>query len=549
MSIDDLAMAHEPDVQKPPVIATIARLLPDTIIAQILDYLSRPELMPFLHSKVLCSNGRTVSEVAYIVLYRDVQVDTPTAFEILRNGNPDPKVFAYLVNKLTIPGFTTEDNRDYLSSLLAYGSGIRHLCIGSQIDYPISYPASLNTRYIPDVPKYHSIRSLTIGKRRRERIGPTEPCVDFKELAAFPNLTELQWMTLDSRLGSVHQVLHAIHRYCPNLKILLAPWTDKMDHTSWSSLPPFIHLKTVQFRFDHGVRLDVRSVYKCLTEFWMRGVDVKLGEELCNQDVLRWMPGLYDTIFREESARGERDGRMYTWLFQANRHKLIKTTELDSRTSQKMLEALEKVDASDEYGLPIEIHFTRKPLPRFISPNATVLRLLNVCENISPNEVPKIISSNPHLKELGVAVHVEHCGSSSNGTVTAAKVPIIPGQNVFRNSGDRRSLTTVPRYSIRFTLTKEKDNTIKQQWKSETNIQHGRNRPTAKELHDLNIFNSADWVPQEWTEDLLMRTRKWEDEIRGWFACNPNLEKVFVILNTDRRTFGIFENKCPCLLT
>jgi hypothetical protein len=549
MSIDDLTMVHDPHVRKPPVtdFATIARLVPDTIVAQILGYLSRPELKCFLRFKALCSNGRTVSEVANIVLYRDINADTPEAFERLRNGNPDPKVIACLVNALSIPGFTTQGNRDYVSTLLAYGPSIRRLCIGNQIDYPRL--ASLSTRYIPDVPKCHNIRSLTIGKPRRNPISAAEPFVDFKELAVFPNLTELRWITLDVRLGSVQQVLRDIHSHCPNLTILQAPWTNRLDQTSWSSLPNYTDLKRLDFRFDHGVRIDVQRMYEFLTEFRMRGIGVRLGDRNCMQDIVKWMPNLYETICREECARGETDCGMFEWLFQTNHHKLIKTTELDGRTTEKMLEALEKVDASDGDGLGIEIYLTRKPLPGFISPNVTHLRLLNDRQNIPAGTIPKIIARNPHLVELGVAVHVEHHGSSSYGTVTAAKVPVVPRQNAFRNSGDRRagSLTTIPGFSIRLTLTRDERNAIKQQWRSDMFTQRCQ-RTTAKELPDLNIFNEAGWVPEEWTEDLLTRTRQWQDEVRGWLALNPALKKVYVILNTDRQTFGTFENKCPCQL-
>jgi hypothetical protein len=538
MSIDDLTMAHTRKVRKPPVtdFATIARFLPDTIIKQILGYLSRPEILCFLRFKALCSNGTTVSEVAKIVLYNDIRADTPKVFELLRNGNRDPKVFACFVSELWIPGFTKGENRDYISLLLAYGHGIRRLCVGNQVDY------SMSTRYIPDIPSCHNIRSLTIGKKRRQPINESEPFVDFEELAVFPYLTELRWLTLDSRLGPVQQILRDIHSHCPHLKILQAPWTNKFDETSWSSLPPYTDLKRLEFRFDHGARIDVRQMYECLTEFRMRRIDVRLGDRNCMQDVTNWMPGLYDMIYRKEVALGDTDGTMFHWLFEPNRHKLIKTTELDPRVTQKMLEALEKVNASDEDGLGVEIPFTRQPLPRFISPNVKHLRLLNDRVNIPASTIQSIIKHNPHLEELSVSVHVEHHGSSSDGTVTSAKVPIVPRQNSFRNSGDRRSLTTIPGFSIRFTLRRH-GNTINRYWESDRFNCH---RHTATKLPDLNIFNSADWVPEEWTEDLLRRTRQWEDEIQGWFALNPALRKVIVILNTDKRAFGTFENRCPC---
>ena len=550
MSIDDLTMAHDPDVRKQPVndFATIARLLPDTLMGQILGYLSRAELKCFLRYKAPCSNGRPVSEVASFVLFEDIHVATPKALEILQNGNPDPEYFACLVKELSIPGFTREDMRDYLSRLLACGFGIQRLCVGNDTDYPITYQASLTTRYLPDIPKCHNIRSLTIGKRRRLRIGHEEPFVDFSELSVFPNLMELRWITLDSRLGSVQQILRDIHRHCPNLKILQAPWTDKLDQTSWSSIPPYTNLEKLHFRVDHGVRIDVRRMYECLSEFWTRRVAVRLGDPNCMQDIVRWMPELYDTIFREESARGESPEKMFEWLLQPNRHKLIKTTELYSGTTRTMLEALAKVDTSDEDGLPVEIPLTRHPLPRFITPNVTHLRFLNDRENIPSKTLPYIISSNPRLEELGIAVHVEHFGSSYDGSITAAKVPLIPGQNGIRTSGLRvGALTTVPAFSIRFTVQKDKEGRIKQHWRSEM-VQHGQ-KPAAKELRDLNIFNVQDWVPKVWTEELLARTRKWEEEIRGWLALNPSLKKVYVVLNTDRQRYGTFTDRCLCTRT
>jgi len=546
MSIDDLNMANEPShvQQKPPVttdFATIARNLPDTLVAQIFGYLSLPELKCFLRCKAPCSNGRTVSDVANIVLYKDVRVDTKERLESLRRGHPNPEAFAYLVENLSIPGFATGEMRGYLSAILANGSGVRRLAVGNGVDYPISAADSLNTRYIPDVPNRTNIRSLTIGRMRREAITASDPFVDLIELSRFPNLAELKWITLDFRLGSVQQILKDIHRHCPNLKVLQTPWVNRLDDTPWSSLPYYRNLELLMFRFPHGVRIDVRRMYDCLTEFWVRGVAVQLGDRGCNMDIVKWLDELYNTIFREESARGENPAKMFQWLLQKNRHKLIKTTELYPGTMPKMYEALANVDASDDDGLGLEIEITRNALPPFVSPNSRHLRLLNTRVNVDPQSIRNLISSNPRLTTLGIAVHVQHHGTSYDGNITSAKVPLVPGQNVVRSSGIR---TTIPGFEIRYYVIRDpKTGALAQQWKSFTSE---RVKPSATELPNLNIFNVSNFVPEEWTEELLTRLHRWEREIKAYFDLNPALRKVFIILNTDRQKFGRFESLCSC---
>lgn len=548
MSIDDLTMtAHKPHAQKPPAtdFATIARHLPDTLVAQIFGYLSLQELLCFSRCKAPCSNGRTVSDVANIVLYKDVRVETKERLESLRRGHPDPESFAYLVECLSIPGFATGETRDYLSDILAKGSGIRRLLVGHGVDYPIA-PSStcLNTRYVPEAPKYNHIRSLTIGRMRRDPISASDPFVNLKQLSRFSNLTELRWVFLDSRLGSVQKVLRDIHGYCPHLKFLQAPWTNQLDGTPWSSLPDYQNLKMLMFRFPHGVRIDVQCMYDCLTEFWARGVGVRLGSGACNMDIVKWLDELYNTIYRQETARGENPAKMFQWLFQHNRHKLIKTTELYPGTVPKMYEGLSHVDASDDDGLGLEIEIKREALPAFVSPNCCHLRLLNTRVNIDPQSIRNLISSNPRLSTLGIAVHIHHHGTSYDGNITKAKVPLIPGQNTVRSSGAR---TTIPGFEIRYYVVRDlKTRQIHQQWKSHT---VDRVRPVATELPDLNIFNVPNFVPEEWTDELLRRLRDWEREIKAYFDLNPVLRKVFIILNTDRQKFGRFESLCSCART
>ena len=282
---------------------------------------------------------------------------------------------------------------------------------------------------------------------------------------------------------------------------------------------------------------------KCLRVLYERNIAVKVGSG-CVYETENWITELYREVYRQEISRGYQPSKMLRWLIQNNRYSrtTLQLNELGNMDlTVAMHEAIRHVDCSDGGTLSLEVNLTPGPLPDILKRNLRYLSVLINTQNIDPRHIPDILQSNPQMTGLNVAIHVNHCGGTSRGSCTRSKVPLLPNQDV-RISGQQ---TTIPGHELKYRLRRDlATQQITQTWRSYTS----RRRPeVTRELNRLNVFGIPNFRETEWSETLLERLRKWEEEVNGWFTLCPKLQSITVVLNTVQSKFGRLERYwCTC---
>jgi hypothetical protein len=306
----------------------------------------------------------------------------------------------------------------------------------------------------------------------------------------------------------------------------------------------FTKLKHLTIRFNHYSQVSLPEFVKCLRVFYHRGLPVKIGSG-CAIETVKWLDDMYHEVYRQEVAMGYAPDKMLGWLIQNNcKWHLLKLTDLPSKDMiHAMHDGIRHVKGSEHQLLRMEIDLNHGPLPDFLlTGNLEYLRLQVNAQNIDPRRIQQIVSANPKLRKLIVGQHVVHHGGSYDGNCTFNKVPLIPKQDVARHSGNR---STLPGFELKFLVTRDTDfpHKIGKLWRWYHARGRGRNR-SARDLFDLNVF---DIPASEWTEALLGRLQKWENEIKGWLDLCPKLESIVIVLNTDQNKFGRMETYwCTC---
>jgi hypothetical protein len=515
--------------------------LPPIVLKQILGYASRSHQYSILKE----CKSKTLSEVAKAALYTYLLLESPERVYRLMKCQPDPSEIAGFIEWLAIPDGLDPPAREYIAKLIKGARYIEILKVGSVKSHDSSAP------YIPDPPERSHLRTLFVaaplrpGEHARDPITADDRMVDLSELARFPYITQLHWCPIDPRIGSVQDVLTTIDNYCPRLKFLEAPWSDRLDRTPWTSLPPFKHLVHMGFRFDHDSQINVPEFVECLREFYRRGIAVKVGSG-CKFETHKWKNELFKEIFVQEIRYGNPPVDMLRWVIQNNRNSnTIQLNELRLRDLKVAVhEAIRGVDDSDGGTFAIETDLASGGVPDILKRNLRYLCLLVNRQNIDPHHIPGIIGLNGKLNSLIVAIHVDHHGGSYDGNCTFNRIPLLPNQDVARNSGLR---TTIPGIELKYRIRRDpRTGNISQSWRSYPSGRRGP-PPSAAELNHLNVFGSAHFIEQEWSEPLLNRLHRWEDEIKSWLDRNPRLHTITMVINTVHEKFGRLERYwCTC---
>jgi hypothetical protein len=515
--------------------------LPPIVLKQILGYSSRANQYSILKE----CKSKTLSEVATAALYTYLLLESPERVHRLMKCQPDPSEIAGFVEWLAVPDALDPPAREYIAKLIKGARNVEILKIGSVKSNDSS------SQYIPDPPERSRLRTLFVaaplrpGEHSRDPVSIEDRIVDLSELSRFPYITQLHWCPVDPRIGSVQQVLAAIDDHCPRLKFLEAPWSDRLDQTPWASLPPFKHLVHMGFRFDHDSQINVPEFVKCLREFYRRGIAVKVGSG-CRFETHKWKNELFKEIYVQEIRYGDPPVDMLRWVIQHNRNfNIIQLNEFRSKELKTAVnEAMLQVDDSDGGTFAIETDLTPGGVPDILKRNLRYICLVVNRQNIDPHHIPDIIESNSKLASIIVAIHVKHHGGSHDGNCTVNKIPLLPNQDVARNSGFR---STIPGIELKYRVQRDpRTGRVSQLWRSYPSVRRGP-PPSSAELNHLNVFGSANFVEQEWSETLLNRLHKWEDEIKSWLGRNPKLRTITVVINTVHEKFGRLERYwCTC---
>ena len=510
-------------------IETLARVLPDNVIKQAFGHV--PRAVQALYYKQCPS----LSKLAHSALFTHLILETPERVDRLMQCYPVPDTIAGYVEYLEIPGALRPGAREYITKLIQLSLNINKLKVGLR-------DTDDDKQYIVDPATPHRIRTLIVGGAHENRDSDIvkAPVIKLSELDRFPNLTTLHWWPVDPRLGSVQHLLREFDRRYPDLKFLLVPWSDNLDATPWCCPPRFPNLKHLTFRFNHHSQINVTEFVKCLRFYYERGIDVQIGSG-CGMEIAKWLDKMYYEIYQQSITKGWAADDMFRWVIQNNyRWHLLKLTDLKLPSmKQALYEAIRRVDCSDGGGLRIEVDLTHGELPDILKRNVEHLRLQIPQKNIHPNRIREILTLNPRLKVLFIAMHIVHHGGSYDGNCTVNKIPLIPKQDVARHSGQR---CTIPGFELKYALRRRDEAPISQIWRWYNHDRRGRH--VAKHLPQLNVFDIAE---ADWTDQLRERYYKWENEIKGWFDLNKRLLSIAIILNTDVNKFGTMEAYwCSC---
>lgn len=544
-------------------IDAMVETLPENVLKLALGYVPRGQIF------TIVTSCRGFYHVAKAALYSHLVLENRNRVDRLMICYPDPDEIAGYVEILEIPGALEPPAQQYIDRLVHRAYNLHRLRVGVVDSKDTAIP------YLPKIPTNHRISTLIVGEKACHPITADVRMIPLRELKPFPNLTNLAWFPVDPRIGTVHDILKVINGLCPDLVYLQIPWSDHICPAPWEDLARFHSLKQITFRFEHNSQINLPEFVKCLHVLYSRKIKVRIGSG-CAMETVKWLQSLYVRIYVHESTHGRMPHKMLTRVFQDNRGHLINLRDIPPTTfvtvsnhgsrptdqsvsgdqmKEAIYRAVEEVDYSDGDGLRVEMDLTsEKHLPEILlSKKLFYARLLVTRNNVPPEYIPQIIKANPSLKSLVVANHVQHRGSTYDGNCTYAKVPLLPGQDQCRSSGngqDKQGVQqryTIPGFELLFRLRRHEDTSITQQWKAYTPLRRKAPAPLATELPKLNVFNLQNWVEEEWSEPLITRLNKWEEEIKSWFQLSPRLAMIAVVLNTDHEKFGKVEKYwCSC---
>jgi len=501
--------------------------LPDAILLQIMLKLQPGQLYGILTT---CPPLKLHAETA---LYRHLIVDKRERLDRLIKCQPNPETFAGDVEVLEIPGSLTSPAREYVERLEEYAPHLTSKKVLHRDANDSTIPYITTSRHS------HMVRELQVGCYTRERITESDRFIRFSELARYPNLTRLHWIPVDARLGSVQTVYKQINSYCINLEVLELPWCDRIDDSSWDSLPTFPNLRLLIWHFSHCSRINLTQFIRCLRTLHSRGIATQVGSG-CDRETALWLSDLYRRI-------QDTSPDMLHWILKNNPKHLVKSYNLPSAEKDALFRAMSHVDYDPEHdcGLRLDADLTPGPLPDILlSGHLQYVRLIVNRTNIDRSHIPNILRANPHLRSLVVAVHIVHHGGTYDGNCTYAKVPLLPGQDVVRRPG---SISTIPGVELMFRVRKDDPSSMPPKGRKkrlrEWRRLDGGKVVAADRLPELDVRG----VRGCWDEALLTRLDVWEREVKAWFELSPNLATIGVILNTDREKFGNLESYyCAC---
>jgi hypothetical protein len=512
------------------LIDVIAAALPDNVLKRALEILPGNQLF------YIVTGCRALSPVAKAALYSYLILEDRSRVDRLMAGNPDPDVIAGYIEFLVIPGALTSPAKEYVERLIAKALNIYGLKV-----------AKLDSMD-PNVPGFPTVRTaiamqlrvLHVGEHVNLPITNDMPIRSLKCLQPFVNITELHWNPVDPRLGPLQSLLKEILQSCPRVIWLSVPWTDQYAP---EALPVFQQLKHLTFRFDHNSQIDLDMFVRCLRTLHNRNIAVQVGSG-CAMETINWLQQLYSSVWRQQHQYQRDPVELLGWLMRNNRGHLLKLTDhkYGSEIYKDMYRAIRTLDHSDDARLRwsrIEDNLPNNAsAPIFTVDYIRYLRLQVNRENIEPQRLEQILRTNKGLQSLVVAMHISDYNSRSyKGKCTYNQIPLLPGLS---------ERYTMPAFEIVYHVSRDVEMGFVQRWRA-----HARSRrdPSAEasKLPELNIFNTPNWTPPEWTPELLTRLEKWETEVKGWFDICPRLKRVAFVLNTNYDKFGSIERYwCTC---
>lgn len=493
-----------------------AERLPGCVLKQVMMNMEPKWLQLLL---IQCEELRPM---ARICLWTNLRLPTIDRIKSMMECFPDPREFAGYIESLEIPAFLDGSSLDYINAIGRAAHQLRIIKIGEKhenTDYP----------YLPNF-EGNQISTLTWGGCRPDGMDSEGRIVPLSVLEPYPHLTTLNWCLIDHRIGTVQSVLAKIDQRYPNLKSLEVPWTDHLDGGRWDygNIPTFAALERIKFRFDHESKINLSAFVRCLREFYERAIPVEVG--WCSRETALWLTEMYSAMWTYE-FENERDCiPILHWLIQNNQTHLLRFTDFppNSPMYEAMCEAVARVRRTNKFGLRIQIALTFKGIHDILRQDKiSHLRLVITLQNLPGHWVPNIIKSNCQLRSLIVVLHEVQNESGFHGNCTYNPVPLIPGQDVRRNS---QIYTTRP-YQLVFRVDR-KTTRLRKCWKFLSTTRTPA--PSAASLMKLDM----DWPSHSWDQAARNRYIAWENEIIGWLDLSNELDTITVVLNKDPQIFG-----------
>jgi hypothetical protein len=533
----------EPQLDYRETLDRIARDLPDHVIKESLRYLDRK----FVHALIVSS--RSYHNIAFAALYSSIVIRTRAGLNRFIACWPDPAPVAGYIEQLAVPSALTSPAREYVERLLSLASNLHTLKFGLRETLDANVPFAMQ------VAGKKRTRKLIVGTHfSRGEKAENEPFVPFSLLDGFENVECLHWDLVDTRAGTLQHILRECGRYCPNVKEIRVPWTNKFEDSEWDLLPIPPRLEQFGFRFEHEPVINMPNLVGIIRSIYQQGIIIRLGSN-CGSETQGWNGHLLKEIWSQRAKFADVSA-FYRYLIYYNRSILWDLTSLDSNELRAAIyAAFAQLDLTRGRHLMLHSVLTVNDLPSPLLVGVRFLRLAVNQARIPATHIPDIIRANPRLESLNIAVHINI--SRAIAGCTQSPTPLVPGQIVpplapSRNSLHRAQQTPIlPAYELIMSLDKAADGSIRKRWRKERGQWSGE----LSTVHDIRFTYGPEprvesapelWI-NAWPEDHLSRLQTWEGEVMSWFSLSANLSKIVVVLNSLPSKIGKWENYwCSC---